>query len=154
MGANSCQAVPCGEPQEIPDDATLFRSARHNEDDLEWHADRRAWLPTDRSLQFDPDCSGYWEEDLTDSHGLGPSSVASARRPLVFSGQTHHFRSLDLEVSHTPQASDPIDCAHSSIDWPDHIEPTKPTRRHLRAGMRRGLSLVYGEVSLSPPPGA
>jgi hypothetical protein len=147
-------SASCGEEQDIPDDSTLLRSVRHHADDLRWDSDRREWLPTDRALQFDPDFSTQWENHLVCVHGLAVDSVVTDGRPLVFDAEAGDFRSISLGVRHSPMGDEPIECAHSSVDWPGGREPDKPAKRKLRAGMRRGMRLVHGEISLEAPPGA
>ena len=153
-GSPHPQYLPCGQEDQIPDEAVLLRSARHHLDDLRWDADREVWLPTDRALKFDEACSAHWKDHLEDVHDEAVSSVSSEHRPLVFGGSVQHFRGLEFGVAHSPEGEHPIDCAHSSINWPNNTESDKPTKRRLRTGMRRGLELIGGEVTFPPPPEA
>ncbi len=150
MNHESCGTLAC-----VPDADHLWRSVRHDASNLAWHDDEKRWIPAGTALQFDPDWSGRWREHLIDIHGLGPSDVAEAHRPLVFEVQVEAIRMLGMKVEHTPQATDPTDCAHASTWYrTDGAQPTRPERALLRNALAVLLTLVHGAIAMPPPPGA
>jgi hypothetical protein len=95
----------------------------------------------------------YWSQHLEAQHELAPESVAVEKRPLVFEVSVDDLRNLNFLVCHSPQKDVPIDCAHSSVYWPDGREPHKNVKRNLRRHMARRLHRVHGELD-RPAPGA
>jgi hypothetical protein len=151
----------CGEPEDIPDNDHLLRRFMDSKNHLEWDADNMRWLPSAAAMQFDPDLSTSWKEHL-EFHGMGPEAVIAGndRYSLVGEWPVKTLRDSRLVITHSPSSSGPIDCAHTSVDWPpDAIEPGKrrpngAMRMSVRNSLSVSISWVYGNITIVPPEGA
>ena len=92
-------------------------------------------------------------------HGLGPADVLNrdGRYTLVGEWSVRAAREMDFPVAHTPDGSEPIACAHTSVYWPPGAiksgskRPDSPTRDSLRNKLVRKMSFAYGEITTPPP---
>lgn len=149
---------PCGEVVELDDSQDLWRRVRDHADHLTWNSDDRRWMPRptppSNALQFDPDMSTSWSQHLQGRHNQGPDAALDyeGRYTLVYGLNVGEARLIGCTVRHSPQASDPPDCAHSSLEWP--VPADKSTRKAIRADLSHAMKLVHGESRLEPPPGS
>jgi hypothetical protein len=66
----------------------------------------------------------------------------------------------EFRVGHSPQGDEPIDCAHSSVDYPLNSlkppakEPSKAQRKLLKYELSRMFKIAYGDVKTPKPDGA
>lgn len=125
---------------------------------LAWDYDNNRYVPNPAALTFDPEMSTRWAEHL-EMHGLGPADVLDGddRYTLVGEWSVQSVRNKEFPVEHTPDASEPLGCAHASIYWPPGSinpgsnRPDGPTRTSLRNFLARQMSLAYGEITTPPP---
>ena len=144
----------CGGVAFIADGDRLWRSAKDHPDWHTWDDDEQRWIPDGYTLRFNPDWSVSWAEHLEEVHGLSVDAASGREHPLVYETLARSARDLEMPVTHTPQGTDPLRCAHTSVDYPGGVKPQKNERNKLRLALARQLERVRGEVTLLPPPGA
>lgn len=147
-------ASSCGVVAEVEDGDRLWRSAKNHPDWHTWDDDEQRWLPDGYTLRFNPDWSVSWADHLEEVHGLTAEAAAGSEHPLVYEAVASSARELGMLVTHTPEGSAPLGCAHTSVDYPGGVKPAKNERNKLRLALARRLERVHGDVSLPPPPGA
>jgi hypothetical protein len=117
-------------------------------------------MPAPSELQFNPDMSSQWKEHLL-RHNLGPESILEGYPSYTLVGEfpVANLRGHHFKVTHSPRDSKPIDCAHTSVNWPpDSIgenrkEPPKGIRNALRRDLTSDFKWVLG-TDAPPPDGA
>ena len=90
---------------------------------------------------------------------MGPADVLNGddKYTLVGEWPVRSAREMDFPVTHTPDGSEPIACAHISVYWPPGAiksgskRPDGPTRTSLRNKLVKKMSLAYGEITTPPP---
>lgn len=150
--------IPCGEVQEIPNGDRVWRRFVDSKNHLAWDYDNNRYVPNPVALAFDPEMSTHWREHL-EMHGLGPDSILDedGKYTLVGEWAVRSVRDMDFPTTHTPDGSEPIACAHTSVYWPPESikagskRPDAPTRTSLRNMLVMKMTLVCGDVTTPPP---
>jgi hypothetical protein len=150
--------IACGKSQEVPDRDRVWRQLIDSRNHLAWDYDNNRYVPGPVAMAFDPEMSTRWAEHL-EMHGLGPADVLNrdGRYTLVGEWSVRAVREMDFPVAHTPDGSEPIACAHTSVYWPPGAiksgskRPDSPTRDSLRNKLVKKMSFAYGEITTPPP---
>ncbi len=150
--------MKCGEQDQLEDDQHLWRRVKDDPNMLIWNSDEKRWVPSNtnpsNSVQFNPELSTFWREHLEDSHMLTARSIADDELgyTLVFEIMVEVPRKFGATVVHTPTCERPVQCAHTSVFYPNDLN--KGQRFIFRQELAHSMFLVSGSCHQVPPPGA
>lgn len=150
--------MKCGERDQLEDDHHLWRRVKDDPNTLTWVPDEKRWVPSNthpsNSIQFDPELSTFWREHLEGTHRLTARSITDevGGYTLAFEMKVEVPRELGACVVHSPTCEKPIDCAHTSVFYPNDMD--KSQRFIFRQELAHSMFLVSGSCSQVPPPGA
>lgn len=157
------ERISCGETApHLPDNHGLCRRFIDDPNHLTWEGDRPIPHPmSDRAINMEKGRAGLstsWREHI-ERDGLEVSAVLGddSNYTLVGQIQVGVARGIGMNVYHSPEGSHPIDCAHSSIDWPHGSEaensdrPPKSERKRLKNELARSFEFVHGNVKSTKP---
>jgi len=147
----------------LPDEHHLWRRLIDDPNHIVWDSEL-GWLPNPRSaisLQMNPDLSMQWREHLR-RHNIAPAGILGedGRYTLAAELLIDDARALRFSVTHSPLGPSPLDCSHTSVDWPmDQTQnpparPNRDERLRLRYDMSAKFKLVYGNVRTQVPEGS
>lgn len=144
------------QPRDVAPDDALLRRVINRADFLEWHADWGRWIPSAGAVKFDPDGMSTFVERFLHEAGGSAAAVGTAGGSKVpepvFAVTAHRGRSLDFEVSHTPDDRSSIGHAHASVTRPDG--QSTGDFKSARSQLAQSMTLVHGTITLEPPDGA
>lgn len=119
-------------------------------------------VPSYAALSFDPDLSTFWAQHLKVVHDATPQALLDDKPQygLVCEFPVGKVRQIGFIVRASPTGTNPIECAHVSVDWPpasippQREQPPPALRKTLRDELVEEFSWVYGEPPTTPPTGA
>jgi hypothetical protein len=145
--------MPCGVPEPLPSEQEAVRFVRHDDGSLEFDHDAGQWIPAASAMQFDADgLSLYWVQHVENVHLQALSALLRTNYPLLFRVSVDYVRGLGFAAEHDPVGEDLPDCAHVALQYPAEAE-TKAMRKAARARLIERMTLAFGEITLTPPPG-
>jgi hypothetical protein len=148
----------CGTAEELEPENHVWRTLRRDIDDFEWYPEESRWVPRSsepkNTFRFNPELSLLWSEHLVSVHSIAATDLP---QEVVVETSVAEVRELHGLVAHTPWGSQPVACAHTSLDYPpdcaDGTPDLKARKKAFRANLAKTMIWVKGD-GFAPPPGA
>ncbi len=166
MTSGAVPGFACGERCiRIPDTDHLCRRFIDDPNHITWDGERPIPHPmSDNSFNMEKGRHGLstsWRQHIQ-HHLLGLEVILDGdpRYTLVGEISVTDARAIGMRVDHDPTGDKPIDCAHTSVDWPlnslaqNSDRPPSPERKLIKNRLATSFRFVHGEVQTPRPDGA